>query len=173
MGDPALAAKKDHGAAVAALLVLLVLLPGCNTLGMARRTFREPGPKLIDLPAKVALQHDCATRRLPYFVFEGQEVNPDRLIAGEEFNHRFVYALCPRKATEVVKGSLRTRIRYKDRIIVQDKDDGFELQPGRWAVDSFIRLPDDATLGIYSIEIDFKGRHVKFRHEATFGVDAP
>ena len=180
MGDPTLRplvrCRERHGAGrravFAALLVCLWLFTGCTTLGMARRALREPGTKLVSLPDAVAAEYECPSRRLPYFVFEKQEVNPSRMVAGEEFNHRFVYALCPRRATEVVTGTLRTRIRYKDRVIVQDKDEDFELQPGRWAVDSFVRLPDSAKVGIYSLELEFTSRRVKFKHEATFGVDA-
>ncbi len=173
MGDPALrpAALASRRAAGAALLACLWLVTGCTTVGWARRALREPGLKLMALPDDVAAQYECGSRRLPYFVFERQEVNPSRVAAGEEFNHRFVYALCPRNATEVVEGTLRTRIRYKDRVIAQDKEE-FELQPGRWAVDSFVRLPDDAGVGIYSLELDFTSRRVKFKREATFGVDA-
>ncbi len=178
MGDPALrpaaprpAGRSSRRTAGAALLACLWLVTGCITVGLARRALREPGAKLMSLPDDVAHQYECGSRRLPYFVFERQEVNPSRIAAGEEFNHRFVYALCPRKATQVVEGTLRTRIRYKDRVIAQDKAE-FELLPGRWAVDSFVRLPDDAAVGIYSLELEFTSRPVEFRHEATFGVRA-
>lgn len=174
MGDPALSRGRRRSCVIigAVGMAAVWLVTGCTAVGMARRALREPGAKLMSLPDEVAADYACTSRRLPYFVFERQEVNPDRVSAGAEFNHRFVYALCPRKATEVIEGTLRTRIRYRDRIIAQDKDEGFSLQPGRWAVDSFVRLPDDAGIGIYSLELEFKSRRVKFRHEATFGVDA-
>lgn len=173
MGDPAL--RRSRAARVARPLALLALVlslgAGCTAVGMAKRALREPGPKLLSLPDDVIDEYECESRRLPYFVFEKQEVNPPRVHPGEEFNHRFVYALCPRRPTEVVKGTLRTRIRYKDRAILQDKEE-FELQPGRWAIDSFVRLPDGAKPGIYSLELEFDSRRVDFSNEATFGVDA-
>ena len=186
MGDPALRPPssgsgqgrgREQGrgrrrAIGAALLACVWLGAGCTAVGIARRALREPGATLLTLPDDVADKYECSSRRLPYFVFEKQEVNPKRVYAGDEFNHRFVYALCPRRATEVVTGTLRTRIRYKDRVIVQDEDEEFELQPGRWAVDSFVRLPDAASVGVYAIELEFTSRRVKFEHEATFGVDA-
>ncbi len=158
--------------ATTALALLLVATLGCTAVGMARRALREPGQKLITLPDEVAADYSCESRRLPYFVFEKQEVNPNRVKPGDEFNHRFVYALCPREATEVTGGTLRTRIRYKGKVLLQDRDEAFELQPGRWAVDSFIRLPDDAKPGVYALEIEFTSRRVRFDHSATFGVDA-
>ena len=173
MGHSPLARDRGRTATVAAMaVVFLVVSTGCIAVGLARRALRTPGSTMIALPDEVAARYACESRRLPYFVFEKQEVNPDRVHPGDEFNHRFVYALCPREATVTTRGVLRTRIRYKGRVLLQDKDDAFELQPGRWAVDSFIRLPDDARPGVYALELEFTSRRIRFEHSATFGVDA-
>ena len=170
MGHPPL--NRARGRAFG-LALLLAFATGCTALGEARRLLREPGQKLLDLPDVVAQDYQCATRQLPFLEMEGQEINPDRVRPGAEFNHRFVYALCPRRATEVVTGTLRTRIRFRGRVIGQDREERFEVRPGRWAVDSFIRLPESAQEGIYALELEFDSRSVDFEQTATFGVDAP
>ena len=71
---------------------------------------------------------------------ERYEISPKRLKPGDEFAHQLVYALCPRRLTEVVTGRLTMRIRYRGKSIVHDTDAGFELKPGRWVVDSFVGL---------------------------------
>ena len=71
MGHPPL---KSHRRALAAALALLFLATGCTAVGQARRLLREPGQKLIDLPENVAVDYQCASRRLPYLAIEDQEV---------------------------------------------------------------------------------------------------
>jgi len=159
--------------AVLTLTLALLGQAGCTTVGQLKRAMREPGEQLIALPDDVASRYECESRRLPYFVLERNEINPARLEPGAEFNHRLVYALCPSEPTAVVVGNLRTRIRYKGRVIVDDRGQRFEIKPGRWAVDAFVRLPDDASPGIYSVEVGFESPRVAFRESATFGIEPP
>lgn len=156
-----------------ALAGVLLLAGGCaNTLGKLRRAIREPGEKLVALPDDVSDEYECAERRLPFFALERHELNPLRLRAGAEFNHRMVYALCPAHPTEVVSGTLVTRIRFKGRVIVRERLANFELKPGRWIVDAFVRLPDDAEVGVYALEVVFEGGPVRMNERITFGVEA-
>lgn len=165
--------RRARRAHVLALALLLLFAEGCShTLGQIRRAVREPGEKLVALPEDVSRDYECEARHLPYFQLERHELNPMRLEAGAEFNHRMVYSLCPAKPTEVVSGTLTTRIRFKGRVIVSDRVRGFELKPGRWIVDAFVRLPDDAEMGIYALEVVFQSRSVKMDERITFGVEA-
>ena len=114
----------------------------------------------------------CARRKLPFLHIESVEISPERLRAGEEFNHRWVYSLCPVTPTSVVTGRLDTRIFFKGRPIVHDHNDPFELKPGRWVVDSFVTVPPGAQTGVYSIEIGFQGRPLRFSRRNSFAVQA-
>jgi hypothetical protein len=155
-------------------LVLCLLLSGCATsqwLGKTRRALRDPGERLIDLPDQVAGDYGCAERTLPYLEVERNEVNPRRVEAGAALNHRIVYALCPRTATEVVSGTLTTQVRFKGRVVMRDRVAGFEFKPGRWSVDTFVRLPEDAETGVYALEIRFHRGGVRVDESLTFGVD--
>lgn len=154
-----------------ALLCLLAALSGCaHPMGRMRQAFREPGEKLTDLPDAVARDLGCAERPLPHVALERNEINPERVRAGGEFNHRLVYALCPAEPTAVVAGTLTTRIRFKGRVLVTDRVEGYELKPGRWIVDSSVALPPSAEPGVYALEWDFEGPGVNEGATATFGV---
>jgi hypothetical protein len=153
--------------ALAALLAL-----GCaQPLGQLRRLLREPGERLVAFPEAVAREYDCDGRALPFFRLEHSELNPPRVRAGGEFNHRMVYALCPREATEVVQGTLLTRIRFRGRAIASERLSGFELKPGRWIVDAFVKLPAEAEPGVYSLEVQFDSEAVKLDTQLTFAVE--
>ena len=156
-----------------ALLAALVVF-GCapsQWLGSARRAFREPGEHLVALPQEIADEYDCGTRPLPHFQLERNEVNPVRVRAGAEFNHRIVYALCPTAPTAVVPGELTTRIVFKGRDLVVDSIPDFEIKPGRWIVDAFVRLPESAETGVYALEIGFASEAIRFAESVTFGVE--
>ncbi len=157
------------------LLLLCTLVSGCATthwLGVARRAVREPGQRLLDLPEPVAQKYGCGKRKLPHFELEQNEINPNRIHPGGQINHRIVYALCPRRPTEVVTGTLVTRVRFKGRIVLRDRIPDFELKPGRWSVDAFLRLPESAESGVYALEIHFERDHIRFDESLTFGVDS-
>jgi hypothetical protein len=165
MGDPPVRAR-----ALLALAAALAL--GCaQPLGQLRRLLREPGERLAAFPEAVAEEYDCGGRALPFFRLERSELNPPRVRAGGEFNHRRVYALCPRGATEVVRGTLVTRIRFEGRPIVTERLADFELKPGRWIVDAFVKLPARAEPGVYALEVRFESGSVQVRSDLTFAVE--
>jgi hypothetical protein len=162
--------------AAAALVVLLIGVLGCATpiwLGKIRRAVREPGQELVDLPGKVERQYDCEEKKLPFFRLERNELNPLRVHPGGELNHRMVYAMCPQHPTEVIEGVLVTQIRFKGRPIVSETLDKFEIQPGRWIIDAFITLPENAEMGVYALELRFKSEtsEIEIDEGITFGVD--
>ena len=163
--------------AAAGLLALLVGAVGCATpvwVGKIRRATREPGQELVDLPGKVERQYDCDEKKLPFFRLEKNELSPSRVRAGGEFNHRIVYAMCPENPTDVVEGTLVTRIRFKGRPIVTETLEPFEIKPGRWIVDAFIALPENAEEGVYALELRFTsdGAEIEIDEGITFGVDS-
>ena len=152
-----------------------VLFLGCASsqwMGSARRAMRSPGERLVALPEEVAAEHGCGERSLPHFSLERNEVNPKRVRAGDELNHRMVYAMCPARPTEVIEGTLVTRFRHKGRVLRSDPLSNFEIKPGRWSVDAFIRVPPGAETGVYALEIAFRSSTLRFEESLEFGVDA-
>ena len=112
----------------ALVLLLCVSLLGCaGVVGKARRAMREPGERLLDLPDAVARDYECGERDLPHFELERNEINPKRIQAGSALNHRIVYALCPREATEVVSGTLVTQVRFKGQVVLRDETPGLRF----------------------------------------------
>jgi hypothetical protein len=138
--------------------------------GKVRRSIRSPGEKNAALPEEVWDKYECARRKLPFLRVESFELSPERIKAGEEFNHRWVYSLCPLTPTSVVGGRLETRIFFKGQPIVTDDNERFELKPGRWVIDTFVEVPPNAEPGVYSIEIRFVARSAKFLKRRTFAV---
>ena len=163
----------DHPKVVAWLLALTLVVPGCASLRWSvQRSFRDPGEKLETFPEAVWEEYECAARKRPFFVIEKNELVPPRLKAGKAFNHRLVYVMCPRKPTEVVRGRLETRIRYRGDPIVLETTDAYEIKPGRWVLDAEISLPETADPGIYAYELAFESREVRFEKRLTFVVDS-
>jgi hypothetical protein len=154
-------------------VLLAFLLVGCASLRWSViKSFRDPGEELRSFPEEVWKEYDCEDQRRPFFIMEDNELVPPRVKPAREFNHRMVYALCPVNPTEVVSGTLSTRIRFKGRPIVRDTVAPYELRPGRWVVDAFVSLPDDAEPGIYAYEIQFDGAGVDFDERLTFVVES-
>ncbi|MGH9961673.1 MAG: hypothetical protein ACREBC_31860 [Pyrinomonadaceae bacterium] len=134
-------------------------------------TFRKPGEKLLAGPDKVWQELSCDKQTLPHFVVEKNEVLPDTVSAGHEFNHRLVYSLCPSKPTEVFPGKLLREIHVKEKPVFQDAPADIELKAGRWTVDSFVRVPPDAPAGVYSLVVRFEEPRLGFEKEKSFVVE--
>ena len=157
-----------------AVVLALALGPGCVGLRWSlQKSLRDPGERLETFPEVVWEEYDCDTQRRPFFIMERNELIPPRLEPGDEFNHRMVYVMCPVRATEVVPGRLVTRIRFKGNPILREANEGYEIKPGRWVVDAFVRLPEQTEPGIYAYEIEFDGRRLDFDKRLTFVVRAP
>ena len=147
-------------------VVCLSAMLGCTTIQL---TLRQPGERLVDFPEPVAIEYDCAKRRLPFLKVEESELIPARLRPGGELNHRFVYVMCPSRATEVIEGTLHTRIQFKGKTVHRDAVKR-ELQPGRWVVDSFIHLPENAEPGMYALGARFESKKGRFSLQSDFLV---
>ena len=130
----------DHSKAIASLLALL-LLGGCASLRWSvLRAFRAPGEHLAALPEQIWDEYDCDSQHRPFFLVEKNELIPNRVEAGGEFGHRLVYVMCPARPTEVVRGRLATRIRFRGAPLMVEMDRHYEIKPGRWIVDAFVTL---------------------------------
>jgi hypothetical protein len=160
-----------HPQAVAACALALVLALGCQSLGgRAQRMLREPGEKLEALPERVAEEYGCDGVARPFFKLEKNEVVPERVAAGDAVNHRFVYALCAERATDVVRGAFETRIVHDGGTVVRDRTPAYALKPGRWIVDATVEIPAAAPGGLYAIEIEFESKALRFRDARSFAV---
>lgn len=135
------------------------------------RPFREPGEKLVDFPAAVSREFGCAKRKLPWFKLEEIEVWPKRLEPGDELGHRMVYVLCTAGTTKVVTGRLDTRVLFRGEAIVSDPQLAYDLRPGRWRVDVFVKVPKGAANGVYALELEFVSPDVRFRGSESFAVE--
>jgi hypothetical protein len=145
---------------------------GCaGLMGRMQRALRSPGERLESVPDDVWAQYKCGEQKLPWFRLEQTELVPQRVTAGDDVNHRMVYALCPTEPTEVVTGTLQTRILFKGKPLLRDADGHYEIKPGRWVVDTFIQIPPQAETGIYSVEVQFASDSVNFREERSFAVE--
>jgi hypothetical protein len=159
---------------VIALLSVLMLMLGCATLRwQIQKSLREPGEEIETFPEAVWEEYDCDVQKRPFFIIEKNEVVPPRVDAGGDFNHRMIYAMCPRRRTEVVSGTLLTRIRFRGDPIVRETTQAYEIKPGRWVVDAEVNLPDDAEPGVYAFEVAFKSATLKFEKHLTFIVRTP
>jgi hypothetical protein len=159
-----------HPKALAIALALLLATGCAGTRWWLQKSFRSPGEDLVDFPEAVWQEYDCDSQKRPFFVIERNELVPPKVRSGGEFNHRVVYVMCPVNPTEVVTGSLATRIRFKGAPIMVDKLPAWDLKPGRWVIDATVKLPEDAEPGIYTYELQFESAPVAFDKRLTFVV---
>ena len=159
-----------HSKVVASLLVAVLSL-GCASLRWSfQKAFREEGIVNESFPEQVWEEYDCEIQKRPFFIIEKNELVPPKVKVGGEFNHRMIYVMCPVRATAVVAGRLSTRIRFKGDAIVENADDAYEIKPGRWVVDAFVEIPEDAEPGVYAYEVKFSGKGLAFDKSLTFLV---
>ena len=137
----------------------------------AAKSSQQAGPKLLGTDTEVGREYGCGQRSEPLLVLEESSLRPTPLAAGQEFGHRIVYALCPARSRQAVAGKLRTRIRFGNGVLVDDRAD-FTVRPGRWAVDTFIALPPEAKPGGYELELEFTSAAspVRFTTKMPFSV---
>lgn len=160
-----------HPQIVAALLSLILAASGCANLRWSvQRSLRDPGERIETFPELVWQEYECDAQKRPYFVLEHNELVPPRVEAGDSFNHRMVYAMCPDRPTAVISGRLLTRIRFRGDPIVRETTEAYELKPGRWVVDAEVTLPSAAEPGVYAYELEFESSSVRFEKSLTFVV---
>ncbi len=162
----------DHRTKIIALIAMTLCVGCASVRWSVVKLFRDPGESLETFPEAVWEEYDCENQKKPFFIVEKNELMPDRVAPGADFGHRFVYVMCPMLPTEVVQGTLSTRIRFRGRPIVQQTDTLYEIKPGRWVVDAVVHLPAEAEPGIYAYELGFDSDPVVFEKSLTFVVVA-
>jgi hypothetical protein len=155
------------------LPVALVVTLACAQLQLA---LHKPGERNKDFPEAVAKQYHCDQRPLPFVEIEKSNVVPNTLEPGGQFHHRLVYVMCPVKSTDVVTGTLHTRVLFEGRVIDREKSP-FKFKPGRWEVIDLFDVQEQAQPGVYSFAIEFEESAVKnarrMELESTFIVETP
>ena len=155
------------GGRVLGILMCLALVSGCSQLPLLSGT---PGEKMLTFPEPVAREYQCSRRGLPFFEIEKNELTPHRTRPGSRLDHSLVYVMCPSRISEVVSGKLYTRIHFKGKTVHTDVKEQ-DLQPGRWQITSFIKLPEQAVPGIYALEARFESRKGRFNVHSDFLVE--
>ena len=104
-------------ASLLALVLAVSLLTGC---AMLQYKLRKPGQFNKGFPEEVAAEYDCHKRPLPWFKVESTQLLPEKMSAGDEFNHRLAYVMCPVATTDVVHGTMLTRVLYRGKPILTE-----------------------------------------------------
>ncbi len=138
-----------------------------------QKSMRKPGEKMLYHPDKAWDRYKCDGKTLPMLQIDEMEVLPPRLYAGEELNHHLIYAMCPEKPSQVIRGKLTRSISYKSEVIFQDVTRDFEFKPGKWSIDAFITIPAEAEPGVYSLEAKLTGTKQNFSKSLHFVVKPP
>ncbi len=142
------------------IILFALLLASCAGIRLDsgeifQKERREPGEKRIAPLAGIAQAYGCDQKRRPFVSIEENEIVPTRLYPGEEFNHQFIYVMCPGKRANVVTGDLYRRIYFNGKVVFKDVSKNFEIKPGKWSVDAFITIPPQAKPGVYSLSLTF------------------
>lgn len=154
------------------LLLLSFLVVSCERgQSMLRGRNVEPGEKLVLSAEKVWDRYDCADRRLPFLIVEENELNPKELEPGEELHHHFVYVMCPSKTWRVIKGNLYRKVSFQDKVVFQDVTNNVEFRPGKWDVDAFITVPEQAQSGTYFLNMVLSSKIATIEKNLFFVVE--
>jgi len=155
------------------LPLALVVTLACAQLQLA---LHKPGERNKDFPEKVAKQYHCDQRPLPFVAIEKSDLIPNTLKPGGQFHHRLVYVMCPAKSTDVVAGTLHTRVLFEGLVIDREKSP-FKFKPGRWEIVNLFDVQEQAQPGVYSFAIEFEESAAKdarrFEKNSTFIVETP
>jgi hypothetical protein len=166
-------ATRSGGSWKLGLPLALVVTLACAQLQLA---LNKPGERNKTFPEKVAKQYHCDRRPLPFVEIEKSDLVPNTLQPGGQFHHRLVYVMCPAKSTDVVAGTLHTRVLFEGRVIDRDKNP-FKFKPGRWEIVDLFDVQELAQPGVYSFAIVFEESAAKnarrLERESTFIVEMP
>ncbi len=157
-----------HGTGLTLAVALCVMLTaGCATITMK---LRKPGVHHVSFADEVAVEYNCADRKLPFFSIEKNDLLPSHPKRGGELSHRLIYVLCPSVPTESIEGKLTTRILHKARTLKTDAIP-FSIEEGRWVMHTFISLPESAEPGAYALEVSFRSKKGNLIATAPFVIE--
>jgi hypothetical protein len=105
----------------------------------------------------VRKEYGCNKRAKPFLTIERHGLSPDELQAGQEFQHRFLYAACLPGSGKSITGFLSREIFFqgKKKPIFKDVSKNVEIKPGRWADVATIKIPAGVELGDYYLHLTF------------------
>ena len=157
--------------------VLSIFLAACaqepsapTSSGMQPSAPTSPGVKLIEDEPAVWSEYKCDNKKLPFIVFERDEILPSVVKPAQEFTYHFIYAVCTLPSQKTIKGNLNRRLHYKGQVIYQDIKKDFELNSGKWDVTSFIKVPPNVRAGTYNFELTFSSPIVTITRSTVFTV---
>lgn len=143
-------------ARVLLLAAFPLVISGCSSLyQQAVAALRQPGEQAAGTPDDVWRDYNCAKRDRPFVRTESLEVVPERIKPGGRVNYRLIYVMCPLRPSEVIKTRVSRKMLFRGRQVAVNVNDGFEIKPGRWVVDSFFTLPPNSPPGVYALEVSF------------------
>lgn len=116
-----------------------------------------PGIKRLADEQSVRLAYGCAKRSLPFLVIERHELSSSELLAGQEFQHRFAYAVCVSDPSAPMKGILSRKIFFhgKKRPMFKSVSKDVKVNPGKWADVATIKIPKGVKPGQYIFRLIF------------------
>lgn len=133
---------------------------------------RKPGERMILPPNTVWEKAECKDHEVPLISIEQYQVIPYIIRPGSSFSQRLIYSLCTNKRGDEILGSLYTRIYFRSRSIITDRDSNYAMKPGKWRLDRIIDIPTDATPGVYSIEMEFQSSKLKFKERRSLVIES-
>jgi hypothetical protein len=153
------------------VITLCIYLISCEQRLLLRgSSFREPGEKQLIDARTVWYRYHCGDKKSPFLVIEQHEISPLTLYPDEEFNHHFVYAVCPIRNFRAIKGNLYRKIYFKGAVVFQDLSRNFEFKPGKWSVDAFIKISPRAEPGTYFLKLIFYSKAITVERNLYFTV---
>lgn len=133
-----------------------VVFSGCSSLYQQTvAALRQPGEQVAATPDDVWRDYNCAQRDRPFVRTESFEVVPEKIKPGGRVNYRLIYVMCPLRPSDVIRTRVSRKMLFKGRQVALNVNEGFEVKPGRWVVDSFFTLPLNSPLGVYALEVSF------------------
>lgn len=160
-------------------VVVALFVSGCSTLSTEVTRikdaiivhFRKPGESMILPPAMVWEKARCSNHDVPLISIDQYQVIPVVIPPGSSFSQRLIYSLCTNKRGDEILGTLYTRIYFRGKPIVTDRDANYAMKPGKWRLDRIIDIPADATPGVYAIEMEFRSSKLEFQEQRNLVVE--
>jgi hypothetical protein len=135
--------------------LLGVLLSACTSLPKPPNWSEIAGVTPLEDKQTVWREYGCDKLSLPFLTIERHELSSLELQAGQEFQHRFLYAICLPGSEKSITGSLHREIFFQGKRLIYADSRDIEFKPGKWADVATIKIPADAELGDYNLRLTF------------------